>query len=83
MTVFTGYIWTCYFCIFQHISRTLHDRSGGVTHRDAGLWVIPFDYLGIKHIDHLPEFKDAQIPNMDQGLFGDFPYYMPVAYMFE
>ncbi len=68
---------------FQHISRTFHDRSDGVTHRDAGLWVIPFDYLSIKHIDHLPEFKDAQRPNVDEGLFGDFPYYMPVSYMFE
>jgi hypothetical protein len=65
------------------MSRTFHDRYGGVSHRDAGLWVVPFDYLGINHVHHLPECKDAQIPNMDEGLFGDFPYYMPVGFMFE
>ena len=71
------------FTLLQHISRTLHDSSGHVKYSDSGLWVVPFDYLGLKYIDHLPEFKDAYIPDMQQGLFGDFPYYMPANFMFE
>ena len=52
-------------------------------HSDSGLWVVPFDYLGIQYLDHLPEFENASSPDMEKGLFGDFPYYMPVNFMFE
>lgn len=72
-----------FFNLFKHTSRTFHDLNGMVSRGDSGLWVVPFDYLGVKYLDHLPEFEEAQEPDMKQGLFGDFPYYMPVNFMLE
>lgn len=64
----------------QHVSREFYNGEGKVVLKDAGVWITPLDYLGIKPFADVPIFRNASFAPQD-GVYGGFPYYMPLRHM--
>lgn len=65
---------------FQHTSRTFYNNAGEVVQQDAGAWITPLDYLGIQPFSDIPMFKKA-LPAPQDGVYGGFPYYLPLRHL--
>ncbi|KAL9950991.1 hypothetical protein ACROYT_G043577 [Oculina patagonica] len=62
---------------FQHTSRTFYNNEENVILEDSGVWITPLDYLGIQPFSDIPIFKKA-LPAPQEGVYGGFPYYLPL-----
>ena len=61
----------------QHVSRTFYDTDGRVVKNDSGLWINSLDYISINAIQHIPALEAAE-PAQEGGVYGGFPYYLPL-----
>lgn len=58
--------------IIQHTSRTFYNNESNVISQDAGIWIVPTDYLGIEPFSH----ENISTAKRD-GAYGGWPSYVP------
>jgi len=60
------------------MDRTFHDVTGSVTYSDSGLFVFPFDRIGLRYLKpSLPMLSQSIPVKCDDLPYCGWPYYFP------
>lgn len=65
-----------------HVHRRTYDRAGNQNYEDSGIWVLPFDYTRMKHVNEaFPVMKEAKPMDCSLGPYCGVPFLIPVVGM--
>ena len=71
---------TVYLCM-QHMDRTFHNVTGDVTYSDSGMFMFPFDRIGLSYMKQLvPSLSHSINVNCDDVPYCGWPFYLPVIH---
>ena len=65
----------------QHMDRTFHNVTGHVTHSDSGMFLFPFDRIGLSYMKQsVPALSLGDTVNCDDVPYCGWPFYLPIIY---
>jgi len=65
----------------QHMDRTFHNVTGHVTRSDSGIYLFPFDRIGLSYLKQsMPALSHGIAVNCDDVPYCGWPLYLPVIY---